>query len=156
MIPEEKFRLLWIGYPFWFNLDTYSYVERYGGVFVCSPEYFAFPYPPRTSQDPLTELARRFLSAGYGAYGMASSNMQIIRDCREYKIDGAVLCCIITCQPHACWQTEIRRVLEDTLALPTATVEGDMVDEQPYSQAQVNTRLDALAEQILAKKGIRD
>jgi len=154
MITEEKFRLMWIGYAFWFNFDVYTYLEKYGGVIVRSPEYFAFPYPPRNPDDPLRELAERWLFAGYGAYGMAARNALIIHDCQEFKIDGAILASIQTCRPNAFWQTEIRHILEE-LGIPTATLECDMVDERTYSEAQVYTRLDALAEQILGKRDIR-
>ena len=44
---------------------------------------------------------------------------------------------------------------EKELGIPSVVIDCDFVDERSYSEGQVRTRLDALAERILANKGIR-
>ena len=154
VIPEEKFRLMWIGLPNWFNMAIMNYFETSGGVFVRSPEYRALPYPVRNPDDPVGELAYRYLFAGYGAYGMLNNIDEIIKDCEDYHIDGAVLSYLITCRPHAFRQGEVKHILED-LDIPCVSVEGDLVDERTYAESQVKTRLDGMAELILRKKGLQ-
>ncbi len=153
VIPEEKFRLMWVGLPNWFNMAVMNYFEKYGGIFVRSPEYRALPYPARTPDDPVGELAYRYLFAGYGAYGMLNNIDEILKDCEDYLIDGAVLSYLITCRPHAYRQGEVKHVLEER-GIPCVSVEGDLVDERTYAEAQVRNRLDAMAEMILKRKGL--
>lgn len=146
-IAEEKFRLLWYGLPTWFNLSLLNYFEKYGGVFVYEPAYNPQPLPPRRPEEPLREIALRTLTAGTSIGSWLSS---IVHDCREYKVSGALLSCIITCRPYDFPAQEIRNILEEELGIPTVSIEGDLVDERLFSEAQVHTRLDAFAEQVLA------
>lgn len=150
-IPNERFRLLWYGLPLWFNMGIFNYFEKWGGVFAYEPSYNPFPHPPRNPDDPIKELAMRWLLAGGGLGAGLSS---LVHDCREYKISGVVLSYLITCRPVAFPTTEIRRVLEEELGIPTIAIECDLVDERIFAQGQVETRLDAFAEQLLTKLGI--
>jgi benzoyl-CoA reductase subunit B len=146
-IPDEKFRLLWYGLPTWFNLSIFNYFEKFGGVFVYEPAYNPQPLPPRRPEDPLREMALRTLTPGTSVGSWLSS---IVHDCREYKINGVVLSYLITCRPYVFPAQEIRNILQEELGIPTVSIEGDLVDERLFSEAQVYTRLDAFAEQILA------
>jgi benzoyl-CoA reductase/2-hydroxyglutaryl-CoA dehydratase subunit BcrC/BadD/HgdB len=145
-IPGEKFRLLWYGLPTWFNLSIFNYFEKYGGVFVYEPAYNPQPLPPRRPEDLLRELALRTLTPGTSIGSWLSS---IVHDCREYKISGVVLSYLITCKPFVFPVQEIRNILQEELGIPTVSIEGDLVDERLFSEAQVYTRMDAFAEQIL-------
>ena len=150
-IPNEKFRLLWYGIPSWYNMGIFNYFEKYGGVFAYEPNYNPVPWPPRRPEDPLREMAMRTLMEGTGVGAKLSS---LIHDCREYKISGVVLSYLITCRPYAFPSNLMRKALEEELGIPMVALEGDLVDERLFSEAQVNTRLDAFAEQLL-KRGPR-
>lgn len=147
-IENEKFRLLWYGIPTWFNMSIFNYFEPIGGVFAYEPNYNPTPWPPRGSEDPLTELAIRTLSVGTS---IASTIKSIVEDCREYDISGAVLAYLITCRPFYIPTLEVRRAIEREVGIPSVLIECDLVDERTFAEAQVMTRMDAFAEQILSR-----
>ena len=146
-IENERFRLLWFGIPLWFNMSIFNYFEPIGGVFAYEPAYNPAPWPVRTDGDPLEYIAQRNTSAG-----TAMSNLDgLLEQCREYNISGGVLAFLITCRAVYIPAYEVRRILEKELGIPCVLIECDLVDERYYSEAQVKTRMDAFAEQLLKK-----
>jgi len=150
-LPNERFRLLFYGLPFWFNMSVFNYFEKWGGVFAYEPSYNPLPWPPLRPDDPLRWMAIRTLMGGTG---VGSGLSGLVHDCIEYKISGVVMSYLITCRPVVFPTSEIAHVLEEELGIPTEAIEGDLVDERLWSEAQVATRLDAFAEQVLKKVGI--
>ncbi len=148
-IESERFRLLWYGIPIWFNMGIFNYFEPLGGVFAYEPTYSPYPWPPRNRQDPLTEIAVRTLFTGTSVRSKFIN--ATLEQCKEYKVIGAVLACLITCRPYYIATLEVQRILEKELGIPTVLVECDLVDERTFSEGQVMTRLDAFAEQIIKK-----
>jgi benzoyl-CoA reductase/2-hydroxyglutaryl-CoA dehydratase subunit BcrC/BadD/HgdB len=61
---------------------------------------------------------------------------------------------VYTCRPVYLPLLEAVRAAEE-MGIPTVVIDCDLVDERSYSEGQVRTRLDALAERIAARKGIR-
>jgi len=147
-IENEKFRLLWYGIPTWFNMGIFNYFESIGGVFAYEPTYNPNPWPPRGNDDPLTEMAVRTLSIGSS---MNTTLRAILEQCREYNIAGGVLAFLLTCRPFYLPSLELRLALERELGIPSVLIESDLVDERSFSEAQIKTRMDAFAEQILKK-----
>jgi benzoyl-CoA reductase/2-hydroxyglutaryl-CoA dehydratase subunit BcrC/BadD/HgdB len=152
IIPEEKFRLLWYGLAPWFNMALFNYFEKYGGVFVFEPIYNMLPYPSRTPEDPIRELAIRGVQQcgggiGPGQIGQVISN--VVNAVKEYKCSGLVALNLITCRPVIFPTVEITRILDEAFGIPTASVECDLVDERTYSEAQTLARFDAFAERLL-------
>ena len=50
VVPEEKFRLMWTGLPFWYNMRFLNYCEEFGGVIVIETMVLfphRFPLRPR-------------------------------------------------------------------------------------------------------------
>ena len=151
-IANERFRLMWVGIPTWFNTAIFNYFEPLGGAFVYEPTYDPYPWPARTPQDPLGEMALRTLLPGTE---LVSASVEGYRElCREYKIDGLVYNSVYTCRPVYLPLLEAVRAAEE-MDIPTVVIDCDLVDERSYSEGQVRTRLDALAERIAARKGIR-
>jgi benzoyl-CoA reductase/2-hydroxyglutaryl-CoA dehydratase subunit BcrC/BadD/HgdB len=151
-IANERFRLMWCGIPTWFNTAIFNYFEPVGGVFAFDRTYLPYVWPVRMPEDPLTELALRYLAEG--TQQVQESVVGDPRFAREYKIDGAVFNSIYTCRAGYLPLLETVRAL-DEVGVPSVVIDCDFVDERSYSEGQVNTRLDALAERILASKGIR-
>ena len=148
LVENEKFRLMWYGIPLWFNMGIFNYFEDIGGVFAYEPAYNPSPWPAQRHEDPLEELAVRSL---YGGTSMNSTVKGMLEQCEEYSITGAVLAFLLTCRPVYLPALEIKRVLEKEMGIPSVMIECDLVDERSYSEAQVKTRMDAFAEQILSQ-----
>jgi benzoyl-CoA reductase/2-hydroxyglutaryl-CoA dehydratase subunit BcrC/BadD/HgdB len=147
-IENEKFRLLWYGIPTWFNMGIFNYFESIGGVFAYEPAYNPTPWSPRLQEDPLTEIATRTLSIGSS---MTTTIKAVVEQCREYNIAGGVLAYLLTCRPIYLPGLQLRLALEKELGIPSVLIECDLVDERSFSEAQIKTRMDAFAEQILKK-----
>ena len=147
-IENEKFRLLWYGVPTWFNMGIFNYFEPIGGVFAYETTYNPSPWPPRLHDDPLTEMAVRTLAIGSS---MNSSLRAILEQCREYNIAGGVLAYLLTCRHFYLPSLQLRLNLERELGIPSVLIESDLVDERSFSEAQIKTRMDAFAEQILQR-----
>jgi len=140
---------MWFGIPTWFNMGIFNYFEPLGGVFAYEPIFNPIPSPPRNHDDPLTEMAVGTLSTGSSVIeGVKNSVPEV---CREYNITGAVIAYLITCRPVYLPSLVLRRLLEDELDIPSVLIECDLVDERTFSEAQVMTRMDAFAEQLLKK-----
>jgi benzoyl-CoA reductase/2-hydroxyglutaryl-CoA dehydratase subunit BcrC/BadD/HgdB len=147
-IENEKFRLLWYGVPTWFNMGIFNYFENIGGVFAYETTYNPNPWPPRLHNDPLTEMAVRTLAIGSS---MNTSIRVILEQCREYSIAGGVLAYLLTCRHFYLPSLQLRLELERELGIPSVLIESDLVDERSFSEAQIKTRMDAFAEQILQR-----
>jgi len=152
-VEHERFRLMWTGIPTWFNTGLMNYFEPLGGVFAMETNYVPYVWPLRMPEDPLTELAYRSLSEGNELLRESTMAQPVVA--REFKIDGVVVNSVYTCRPVYLPHLEMVRVLEKELGIPSVVIDCDFVDERSYSEGQVRTRLDALAERILANKGIR-
>jgi benzoyl-CoA reductase/2-hydroxyglutaryl-CoA dehydratase subunit BcrC/BadD/HgdB len=152
IVPEEKFRIMWSGIPFWYDMQLINYVENYGGV-VALESFYRIREPRISSQhdDPIRDMA---LSAvrqhGYPS-GIGDSVEDLLDAVKEYKIDGVILSYNPSCRMLLISQTELQKALEDN-GVPTLGLECDMADERTYSEGQVKTRMDAFIERLLAKK----
>ncbi len=152
-IDHERFRLLWAGIPTWFNTGIFNYFEPLGGVFVYEPTYDPYPWPTRNPRDPLGEMAVRTLLP---ETELVRASVEGYRElCREYQIDGVVINSVYTCRPVYLPVLEMVSFVEKQMGIPAVVIDCDLVDERSYSEGQVRTRLDALAERIAANKGIR-
>ena len=79
----------------------------------------------------------------------------VVRACRDYHIDGAVLHNNKSCVPITLGQMDIKRSLEEELGIPSVVIDGDHMDAENFSLAQFQTRADAFMEVLLGKKGLQ-
>jgi benzoyl-CoA reductase subunit B len=78
-----------------------------------------------------------------------------IEHCRDYAIDGMILHGAHTCRAFSYPQFLIGDAVSRDLGIPSAMFEGDMVDESFYSDELVNSRVEAMLEQIDAQRARR-
>lgn len=151
VVPEEKFRLMWSGIPFWYDMSLINYVENFGGVVVIEGFYRARERrrPPQ-DDDPIREMALSSTRQRTWPSGISDSIDDLLDAVKEYKVDGVILSFNPSCRLLYVSQTELQKSLEDR-GIPTLGLECDMADERTYSEGQVKTRLDAFAERLLAK-----
>ena len=83
------------------------------------------------------------------------SKEMVLKACRDYKIDGAVLHRNKSCVPITLGQMDIKRALEEELDVPSVIIDADHMDARNFSFAQFQTRVDAFMEMLLEKKGLR-
>ncbi len=149
VVPEEKFRLMWSGIPFYYDMSLINYVEKFGGVVVTEGAYQSRERErPPQDDDPIKEMA--LSSTSQGTWRISNSIDDLLDTVKEYKVDGVILSFNPSCRLLYVSQTELQKSLEDR-GIPTLGLECDMADERTYSEGQVKTRLDAFVERLLAK-----
>jgi benzoyl-CoA reductase/2-hydroxyglutaryl-CoA dehydratase subunit BcrC/BadD/HgdB len=157
VIPDEKFRLLWFGLAPWFNMSLFNYFEKYGGVFAYEPIYNMVPFPPRTPENPLRELAIRNLQQSGGMIGPGQIGQvvsSVVNAAKEYRCSGLVTFKLITCRPVVYPTVEMERILDEEFGIPSVPFECDLMDERTYSEAQTMARFDAFAERFLKMEAV--
>jgi benzoyl-CoA reductase/2-hydroxyglutaryl-CoA dehydratase subunit BcrC/BadD/HgdB len=73
--------------------------------------------------------------------------------CRGYAIDGMIMSETQTCRGTNSHTFAVMEGVGKALNLPAIVIGGDSCDARFYSDAQVDTRLQALLEAIDAKRG---
>ncbi len=155
MIPEEKIRLFWDNIPLWYNMGIFNYFEKMGGVVVA--ETYAAAWSVRLDVDnPIEALVMKSLMS-YPMVSCVSVKRRmemVIKACRDYSIDGAILHRNKSCVPITLGQMDIKRRLEEELGVPSLIIDADHMDSRNFSMAQFQTRVDAFMEMLLEKKGL--
>jgi len=152
VVPEEKFRLLWSGLPFWYNMALLNYFEDFGGVVAIENAYFRSEKSlPAQHPDPIKDMAvTSTIRRGYA--GDLEQRLQLTLDIvRDYSIDGVILAYNPSCRLMYLLQPELKNAL-DKHGIPNVNIECDMADERTYSEGQIKTRLDAFIERMLSLK----
>jgi len=151
VVPEEKFRLMWSGIPFWYDMSLINYVEDFGGVVAMEGFYRSRERRlPSQDDDPIRDMALRSTRQRTFPSSIIASIDDLLDAVKEYKIDGVILSFNPSCRLLYVSQSELQKSLEDR-GVPTLGLECDMADERTYSEGQVKTRLDAFIERLLAK-----
>lgn len=151
IVPEERFRLMWSGLPFWYNMALMNYFEEKGGVVAIENAYFRrLRGLPQQDKDPVHDMALRSTMQRPYAGSIGERIDLTVEIAREYKVDGVVLSYNPSCRLFYILQPALKNAL-DRVGIPTLALECDMADERTYSEGQVKTRLDAFIERLLAR-----
>lgn len=148
-IGGEKYRILWDGIAIWFYLRNLSDCLRsYRACMVAStyPDVWVLKY------DDLRSMARAYSSI------FLNRNLKfrvdnMARMVKEYAIDGVIIHSPRSCKPmdfvHYAQSGELRKIT----SVPVIVVDGDQTDPRHFSEAQFQTRIQALFEMIEGRKG---
>jgi len=161
IVPEEKYRIFWDGWLPWGFLGKFSRKLTSKGVIPLVGRYpwEMFPHPEtiEPEPDPVKSVVKQIYSNG----GLARMNMpnmslpQIQKWIEEYKLDGLVMFSSKTCRMWNLGHPDVINEIERKNGIPGVVIEADMVDSRMFSDAQIDTRLDALVEMMEARKKIR-
>jgi len=144
IVKDEKFRLVWSGIPFWYNMGLINYFEERGGVVVIDTAYGC---AAMTSETPWRQPEK------WGMNGMVAS---VVKAAVDYNCDGAILSYTPTCRALYINQQEIQNTLMEELGVPSLLLESDMVDAASCNEAQAMARIDAFIEVVEEKAKKRD
>lgn len=155
----EKYRLYWDGWLPWAFLGMFirKFVS-YGAVPICGryPWEF-FPHPEYIDPDA-DDVVQNWVELYYTKAQQAAVFMpegaleEVTKLVEEYSIDGLVMFASRTCRAWNVGQQEIINEVERRLGVPGVVIEADMVDSRMVSEAQIETRLQALFETIDARR----
>ncbi len=154
VVPEEKFRLMWTGLPFWYNMRFLNYPEDFGGVVVIEG-MILFPRRyrmlPLQDEDPIKDIALTSTRQRQWPSGIGDAIKTVAQVVNDYQIDGVVVTFNPSCRLSCIPQQELLNGLTKQ-GIPCLSLECDMADERTYSEGQVKTRMDAFIESLLAQK----
>jgi len=153
ILEDEKVRLFWDNIPLWYNMGLFNYFEKMGGVVVA--ETYSAAWSLRLDADnPMETLAMKTLTSYplVSCVSIKKRKEMVLKACREYAIDGAILHRNRSCVPITLGQMDIKRELEQE-GIPSLIIDADHMDDRNFSTAQFQTRADAFMEMLLSRKG---
>lgn len=147
---EEKYRIMWDGIACWPHLSvTYKTLKKYGINMVTStyPESWTIVY----EQNDLDGMARAY-SANYANRNLDYGTGNVIKLVRDFDLDGIVYHSNRSCKLMDFRQYEVQRRIEGATGVPSVVFDGDQTDPRIFSQAQYETRIQALVEMMEENK----
>lgn len=145
---EQKFRILFEGIACWGQLRATFTPLKERGINVVATIYanaFGILY------NNTTEMMNVYSNVPNCISVERAANLRI-NVARENKIDGAVIHTNRSCKLWSGIMPEIERRIRTELNVPTITFDGDQADPRVFSEAQYNTRIQALTEVMAANK----
>ncbi|MDO8637649.1 MAG: 2-hydroxyacyl-CoA dehydratase family protein [Dehalococcoidia bacterium] len=151
-VVGEKYRLCWDGMIVWPEFGPLSKKLASRGANVVTSAYMWGFFPTLMDPtDPLKSIAWNMVDV------WANRNLDwqinhVAQLCEDYKVDGLICHAHYTCRALCGQQLELMDAVSRRLDIPAIFIEADVGDESFYSEAQVDTRLQALLEMIDAKR----
>jgi Benzoyl-CoA reductase/2-hydroxyglutaryl-CoA dehydratase subunit, BcrC/BadD/HgdB len=145
-LPDETYRILWDGIPFWYNLRVMAKtLKDRKAVQVASTytENWALIYD--------TADLRSMAKAYMGNFTNREFSFRYDNMCRiigEYGVDGVIMHSNRSCKNQDFAMYELTRQVMETTGVPVVVVDGDQDDPRAFSEAQYETRVQALFEMI--------
>ena len=160
VIPEEKYRILWLGLPTWLDMKIYNYLESKGAVSVM--ETIFHPYKPFEVDlsDPLRALATKwFWGWDHGGSdgsqvrcGAITGGNHILELIRDYKADGVIAHAVMSCRAVSIGHRHVTKFLREEAGVPVLYLESDMSDPRSYSKTEAREKVDAFIQILEGRK----
>ncbi|MEW6616615.1 MAG: 2-hydroxyacyl-CoA dehydratase family protein [Thermodesulfobacteriota bacterium] len=102
-----------------------------------------------------TEYSQKIIEGFFkrGCLYSAQGQIDYITEyCKEWKVDGAILCYPYSCRPYTIPPLMNKKALKERLGIPVLVLEGDAYDTRNYSAGQLRTRVETFAELLKMRK----
>ncbi len=154
MVPREEHRLLWDNLPIWYRMrwlsETFAshnaslVADTYTSAWSGMGDHF-------DDKDLVGALASSYANI-YINISIDRMFESLKKKIQKYEIDGLVMHSNRSCKPYSFGQYDLQRRVMDELGVPALVIEADMVDERAFSEAQVDTRIEAFVETLRQKR----
>lgn len=155
---NEKYRLMWRGNFPWFRLGVLSrLLGKYDAVIV-SGTYAFMTYGDMGSDilmpdgfdenDPLMSVAAENACGNYMLNTERKWRDEFQKYIEDFHIDGVIIQAPHTCRPWTLGTRDYARRVKEEYGIPAIVLEADHTDESYFNDAQVETRIQALLEEI--------
>jgi bcr-type benzoyl-CoA reductase subunit B len=156
-IPNEKFRLLWDNLPVWFKmrrleeffesnhctLVATTYANSWGGI---------SDFGSIQTGDPYEALAISYLNV-YINFGFEDRINYLAQLIEEFSLTGFIMHSNRSCKPYSIGMYRLQDEVTRLTGKPGVVIEADQNDPRVYSDAQVETRLEAFIEAMQPTHG---
>lgn len=140
----EKYRIMWDGIACWPHLaTTFKTLKKYGVNMVTST--YPDSWNIRYEKNDLDALVRAYASH-YANRSIAYSVDNIAKIAEDYSLDGIIFHSNRSCKLMDFKQYEIQRQVQQRTGVPAVFFDGDQTDPRVFSDAQYETRIQALVE----------
>ena len=148
-VPNEKYRLMWIGRGIWHDFAFYQrFEQKYGAVFMWSM-YLAMGADAyirnHVEKDPLRALAARYIGMEDFLHMPPWNSQWYLQQARQNDIDGVVYMVPGNCMQAVEGSFFIRRALEDA-GIPVLIFEADPVDPRKWNAETMTSLVDEFIE----------
>jgi|YelNatPaOPRAMG01_1025707.scaffolds.fasta_scaffold39697_2 benzoyl-CoA reductase/2-hydroxyglutaryl-CoA dehydratase subunit BcrC/BadD/HgdB len=153
-VGEERYRLYWDNIPVWSRLGWLARkFATYGACAVAAfyPWLWVEAFGRLNPERPLESIAES-LVLYYQNKGTASRIDFPARLVKEFQVDGMVAQVSVTCKALVPDQLVIAKEVQRVTGVPMVIIEGDMVDERLFFEAEVERQIDDFISVLAARK----
>ena len=152
-IEPERYRVYWDGWLPWAFLGIIiRNFYKYGALPICGRypwEFFPHPETIEPEPDPVKGYVRQLYTHGMVVQNTPQQAKEFIaQKVEEYKLDALIMLSSRTCRAWNIGQQDMVNYVEKKVGVPGILIDSDMVDSRFLSQAQVDTRINALFELV--------
>ncbi|MBC2715144.1 MAG: 2-hydroxyacyl-CoA dehydratase [Desulfobacteraceae bacterium] len=158
-VPGEKYRLFWDNIAPWHQLRDMSGSLAKLGANIVGATYTScigtvegsFDFYAFDGDDPL-EYCARTQNCYICPHGMNLRGKSMQAVVEKLNIDGIVFASNRSCKPYSVTQLDQQKLMTDQFGVPSVMIDVDHADARKYSKESTFTRLEALLENIEAKR----
>ncbi|MFO8017005.1 MAG: 2-hydroxyacyl-CoA dehydratase family protein [Promethearchaeia archaeon] len=157
-LPNEEYRLMFEGIPFWYNLKFFSLLEQHNAIIVYEPYTYSFSkyMNPNVTKEmvlnnPIESMAELMLSFWY-VYDLETRVKKFKETVEEWNIDGVILHNNASCRPNSCGLYDLKRHLTDDFDIPCLIIDADQNDPRKLNEVQVSNKIESFIEILEERK----
>jgi len=154
VIPNEEYRILFEGIPFWHKLKFLYDLANLNAVVVYEPYTYAFgPRKPLglSVEESIRAFARLWLQQPY-YYNLDNRIPYFEKVIEEYKIDGVILHNNMSCRPNSTGLIDLKNAIQRDMGIPVLIINSDMNDPRQYADEIMRNRYESFIELIKQNK----
>ena len=149
-VPNEKYRLMWLGRGLWHDFAFYqNFEQKYGAAFVWSM-YLAMGADAyrryHVEDDPLRALAARYIGMEDFLHMPPWNAQWFLHEARHNRVDGVVYMVPENCMQAVEGSFFIRKTLEDA-GIPVLVFKADPVDPRKWNHDSMTHLVEEFIEQ---------
>jgi len=154
-VEDERYRLLFLGVPPFYNMGLLNYPEKYGGVFVKGEmEYVGSGQIDINILDPerpLESIARKAIIDWPNPLYTNRFDL-MLKTLKEFQIDGIIAAFKRGCRNLPAGFKMIKDIAAREAGVPMTLFDLDGLDLREYNDMQVKSNIDAFMETLTSKR----
>lgn len=157
-VPNEKYRLMWLGRGLWHDFGFYqNFEQKYGAVFMWSM-YLAMGADAyrryHVEEDPLRALASRYIGMEDFLHMPPWNAQWFLHEAKHNRVDGVVYMVPENCMQAVEGSFFIRKAMEDA-GIPVLLFKADPVDPRKWNRDTMTGLVEEFIENRIINGGGR-
>lgn len=151
-IADERYRVLWDNLPVWFKMRRLEkFFEEHKTTLVVTTYANSWgglgDFNTDDGEDPYEAVARSYLNV-YINLGFGERVKYLAQLIDEFSLTGFIMHSNRSCKPYSVGMYPLQQEVSKLTGKPGVVIEADQNDPRVYSDAQVETRLEAFIESM--------